>query len=299
MILDLTTDEFLGSLKRLIARRGKPNKIYSDNGKTFVAVAKWLKQVEKDEKFQDWLAKQGIKWQFNLSRASRWGGQFERLVDLLKQSLYKTIGNRNLQWKELQEVILDLEITLNNRSLGYMEHDVELPVLTPNSLLFGQPNILPEMDPSGIEDADLRKRARYLLRCKEALWRRWSQEYVKALRERHNIIHQTKEMNIKAGEVVLVKSEERNQGKWKLGVVDTPIEGRDGVVRAVQLRSGKSFIERTIQHLYPLELAWNVSTQREAIPLNAEAKEFRPSRRAAVAARGQMSTIASAEDDGD
>ena len=63
----------------------------------------------------------------------------------------------------------------------------------------------------------------------KALWRRWSREYVKALRKGHNIIQQTKEMNIKAGEVVLVKSEERNRGKWKLGVVDTPIEGRDGV----------------------------------------------------------------------
>ena len=63
----------------------------------------------------------------------------------------------------------------------------------------------------------------------KALWRRWSREYAKALRELHNIIQQTKEMNIKAGEVVLVKSEERNRGKWKLGVVDTPIEGRDGV----------------------------------------------------------------------
>ena len=132
----------------------------------------------------------------------------------------------------------------------------------------------------------------------KALWQRWSREYVKALRERHNIIQQTKEMNIKAGEVVLVKSEERNRGKWKLGVVDTPIEGRDGV-RAVRLRSGKLFIERPIQHLYPLELACDVSTQREAIPLNAEAKELRPSRRAAVAAQGQMRAIASAEDDED
>ena len=202
----------------------------------------------------------------------------------LKHSLYKTIRNGNLQWKELQEVILDVEITLNNRPLGYMEDDVELPVLTPNSLLIGQSNSLPEMNPSGIEDADLRKRARYLLKCKAALWQRWSREYVKALRERHNIIHQTKEMKIKAGEVVLLKSEEHNRGKWKLGVVDTPIEGRDGVVRAVQLRSGKLFIERPIQHLYPLELACDVSTQREAIPLSAEAKEFRPSRRAAVSA---------------
>ena len=139
---------------------------------------------------------------------------------------------------------------------------------------------------------------RYLLKCKKAPWRRWSREYCKALRERHNIIHQTKEMNIKA-EVVLVKSEERNQGKWKLGVVDTPIEGRDGVVRAVRLRSGKSFIERPIQHLYSLELACDVSTQREAIPLNVEAKELRPSRRAAVSARRQMRAIASTEDDED
>ena len=67
----------------------------------------------------------------------------------------------------------------------------------------------------------------------KALWRRWSREYVKALRQRHNIIQQTKEMNIKAGEVVLVKSEERNRSKWKLGVVDTPIEGRDGVRASV------------------------------------------------------------------
>ena len=79
LLPELTTDEFLGSLKRLIARRGKLNKIYSDNGKTFIAAAKQLKQVEKDEKFEDWLARQGVKWQFNLSRAPWWAGQFERL----------------------------------------------------------------------------------------------------------------------------------------------------------------------------------------------------------------------------
>ena len=67
----------------------------------------------------------------------------------------------------------------------------------------------------------------------------------------------------------------------------------------LRLRSGKSFIERPIQHLYPLELACDVSTQREAIPLNAEAKELRPSRLAAVAAHGQMRAIASAEDNED
>ena len=147
---------------------------------TFVAAAKWLKQVEKEEKLHEWLARQGKKWHFNLSRAPWWGGQFERLVGPMKQSLYKTIGNGNLLWKELQEVILDVEITLNNRPLGYVEDDFEQPVLTPNALLFGQPNVLPEMDPREVEDAHLRERARYLLKCKEALWRRWTREYVRA-----------------------------------------------------------------------------------------------------------------------
>ena len=99
-----TTEEFLMSLKRFIARRGRPEKIYSDNGKTFVAGAKWLKRVTKDEALQNTLARQSIRWQFNLSRAPWWGGQFERMVGLVKQSLYKTIGRASLRWNELSEV---------------------------------------------------------------------------------------------------------------------------------------------------------------------------------------------------
>ena len=57
----LATSEFLRSLKRLIARRGRPKKIYSDNGKTFVGAEKWLKQVMRDEKTQDYLAHENIK----------------------------------------------------------------------------------------------------------------------------------------------------------------------------------------------------------------------------------------------
>ena len=34
------------------------------------------------------------------------------------------------------EVVLDMEIALNNRSLYYVEDDIQLSVLTANSLLF-------------------------------------------------------------------------------------------------------------------------------------------------------------------
>ena len=65
----METREFLPTLKRLIARRGRPEKIYSDNGRTFVGAARWIKTVMGDEKIHDFLACQEIKWQFNLSRA--------------------------------------------------------------------------------------------------------------------------------------------------------------------------------------------------------------------------------------
>ena len=38
---NLKTSEFIKSLKHFIARRGGPSKVYSDNGQTFVAAAKW------------------------------------------------------------------------------------------------------------------------------------------------------------------------------------------------------------------------------------------------------------------
>ena len=124
LLPDQSTTEFLHSLKRFIARKGRPEKIFSDNGKTFIAAASWLKRVRNDEKLNDYLAKHEIKWKFNLSRAPWWGGQFERLVGVMKQALYKTIGHGNLRWRELE---------------SYVEDDVKMPILTPNAMQFGQP----------------------------------------------------------------------------------------------------------------------------------------------------------------
>ena len=42
-------------------------------------------------------------------------------------------------------VLLDVEVALNNQPLSYLEDDIQLPTLTPNALLFGQPNTLPEI----------------------------------------------------------------------------------------------------------------------------------------------------------
>ena len=71
-------------------------------------------------------------------------GQFEKLIGIMKQSMYKAIGNGQLRWYELEEVILDVETTLNNRPLGYVEDDIYMPVLTPQpyAIWTAKPNSL-------------------------------------------------------------------------------------------------------------------------------------------------------------
>ncbi|XP_068708134.1 uncharacterized protein [Montipora foliosa] len=260
MLPNLETTTFMASLKRFIARRGRPSKIFSDNGRTFVGAAKLLKEIQKDEQMQDYLASEKITWRFNLSRAPWWGGQFERLVGLFKRAFYKVIGGGMLTWSELSEVVLDVETHLNRRPLSYVKDDVQLPLLTPSSFLFQKSIRLPERQPWREEDYDLRKRER----------------------------------SLNVGDVVIIRSEDKNRGKWPLGVVEELFEERDGKVRAVKLRAGKTFLERLIQHLYPLELTCDKLPERAAAPpqLNAGASVFRPRRDAAVAATLRIQGVA-------
>ena len=280
--------EFLKSLKRFVARRGRPNKIYSDNGSTFVAASKWLKKILKSEALENYLSSRNIRWQFNLSRAPWWGGHYERLIGIVKRSLHKTVGRAKLTLSELEEVLLDVETILNNRPLSYVEDDIQMPILTPNSLMYDEINALPNESLGSDEDSDLRKRAKYLKRCKENVWKRWRNEYLSGLRERHTLI-KGKKPEIQVGDIMMIKGEEKNRGQWKIGIVDRLIAGKDEIVRGVRLRAGKTYLERAVQQLYPLELScdWNSkdSLKEESILKADDQLNQRPKRNSSAIAR--------------
>ena len=79
VVSNLTTTEFIKSFKRLTSIKGKSKIVYCDNSKTFKAEAKWLANINKDQKL-------------NVPKTPWWGGQFERLIGLIKECLYRTIG---------------------------------------------------------------------------------------------------------------------------------------------------------------------------------------------------------------
>ena len=206
LLPSMEIEDFVSSLKRFIARRGRPKVIYSDNGSTFKAAAKWLKQARANEKLNNYLAQQSITWKFNLSRAPWWGGQFERLIGLFKNAFYKIIGNTTLRWSELED-ILDVEVALNSRPLTYLEDDIQLTTLTPNSMLNLNANDLPNPEAHYLPDKELRKRVRYLTRCKEMMWNRWSKEYVRNLRAQHGRAGGEQTPHPQIGEVVILRED--------------------------------------------------------------------------------------------
>ena len=84
---------------------------------------------------------------------------------------------------------------------------------------------------------------------------------------------------------MLIKDDNKNRGKWNIGIVTDLYPGPDGEVRAVKLRVGNKVYEKVIEHLYPMELSCNLeSLNQDEMELNTNAGEFKPRQTAATVA---------------
>jgi hypothetical protein len=79
----------------MVARRGKPELVVSDNGSNFVSADRELRDMvrnfDQDQIVEEAAAK-GIKWRFNPPWGSHHGGLFETLVKSTKRALKALLG---------------------------------------------------------------------------------------------------------------------------------------------------------------------------------------------------------------
>ena len=208
---DLTTEAFLRCLRRFVTRRGTPTSITSDNAKTFKRANRELAKLFKGQELQEFAGNLGISWKFILEKAPWWGGYYERMVKLVKQSLRKILGKAQLTYEELLTVITEIEGVLNSRPITYVYTDVEEEPLTPSHLIMGRRLVtLPkERDLSDEEDTEttLHRRARYLSKLLEHFWKRWSREYLVDLREFHSCRSTNIKTKVQVGDVVLIQDD--------------------------------------------------------------------------------------------
>ena len=78
--LTCSTSSFIGTLQRLIASRGIPSIMWSDNGTNFVGAAKELKELIRSSEVAGHSTHQGIQWKFIPECAQISAGQQSHIV---------------------------------------------------------------------------------------------------------------------------------------------------------------------------------------------------------------------------
>ena len=254
-VSDLTTEAFVASLRRFIARRGKPSCIWSDHGTNFVGAAREMKELlefvkhqKNQETISDFCSSQGISWKFIPEHAPHFGGLWESAVKSMKTHLRRIISNTKLTFEEFTTVLTQIEAVLNSRPLAPIPCDDDgIEPLTPGHFLVGKPlEALPDPSASYCRVSLLR---RWHL-CQSLIrhfWKRWSTEYLHSLR-RYNKWHRTSK-NLKIGDVVVLQEDNLLPLKWPLGKIVEVHPGKDGLVRVVQVKTSSGVYRRPISKI--------------------------------------------------
>ena len=247
----LNADSFLMALHRFIARRGKPQKLFSDNGTNFVAADRELAeeiQAVNSSKLRGEMLLEAIEWSFNPPHAPHMGGAWERLIRSVKDILRHLVGDRLLTDEELTSFLCEAERILNDRPLTRMGSDAQDPTpLTPNHLLLLRDN---DCTPN-TEANHVRRRWQIIQQIANKFYKRFLSEYLPQLQVRSKWT--TAKENLKINDLVLVMDEDTPRGQWPMGVVSAIERSSDGCVRAATVRCKDKEKRRPIHKLVLLE----------------------------------------------
>lgn len=256
---DLKTETFLQALKRFIARRGTPSKIFSDNGTTFSAASKVVKQdlssIKKNiSSFESvkYYSENGIEWSFIPPYAPNQGGLWEAAVKSAKFHLKRVIGGQILTILEFQTLLCQIEAILNSRPLTTdTSSSEELEYLTPGHFLIIQPLVDTSV---ALESPTVKLNTRFQLKMQmyRQFWIAWSKEYLQTLQLRPKCRNQ--EINIRLGQIVLIQEKNIPPTKWILGKVIRLYTGSDNTVRVVSLKTKNGIVNRSVLKLASLPI---------------------------------------------
>ncbi|CAK1598601.1 unnamed protein product [Parnassius mnemosyne] len=111
LVSDLTSTAFLAALRRMTARRGKPNHIYNNNGTNFIGANKVLQHEYEEflktfgDEFLSEVSEMGINWHFNAPSWPSASGLREGAVKSLKYHLRMVVGDQKLTYEKYSTLL--------------------------------------------------------------------------------------------------------------------------------------------------------------------------------------------------
>ena len=148
LVSDLTTEAFIATLRRFIARRGHPSLIWSDHGRNFVGASRELRELHEfltqqatEGIISQFCSTLNIQWRFTPERGPHFGGLWEAAVKSAKTHLKRVVGDTQLTFEEMTTFLTQVEACLNSRPLVAVNtpDDDGIEALTPGHFLIGQP----------------------------------------------------------------------------------------------------------------------------------------------------------------
>ncbi|XP_052749322.1 uncharacterized protein LOC128200300 [Galleria mellonella] len=245
----VSTEEFLLTLRRFIARRGRPRIIYSDNATNFRGANNVLNSINWDDvSFKTSVQK--ISWHFIPPQAPWWGGWWERMIRTIKEILRRVLGKAALLEKELMTILCETEALINSRPLTYIADSTEnFTALTPAMFLKVGSTYTSDLDQA--YSSNLATRYRYIEKINRDLKQRFRSEYLSLLTQKYG----KNKNNLKPGDIVLIGSDDLKRVNWPLGLILQICPGVDNVGRVARIKTAKGERLRPLQRLYPLEVS--------------------------------------------
>ena len=180
--IDITTDNFLMTLRQFIARRGEADIIWCDNGSNFVGVKKELKQALQNfrhDSIAKELALRNMEWKF-IPPISPWVvGVWEIMVRLTKRALETVTNDRPMYEEVLRTFLVEVESMLNSRPVTSISDDYkDLQVLNPNHFLTDKLTKYFSSNEFPQSDINSRKRWKSMQALANMFWTRFIKKYL-------------------------------------------------------------------------------------------------------------------------
>ncbi|XP_029688155.1 uncharacterized protein [Takifugu rubripes] len=253
LLESLDTDAFLMSLRRFVARRGKPFELLSDNGTNFVGGARELREAFETmaPHLKEQLAKQKIEFCFNPPSAPHFGGAWEREVRSVKTALKVVLKEQTVPETVLQTILVEVEGILNAKPLGYVSSDLADPdPITPSILLMGRYDAsLPQVIYDS-NDTLGNRRWRHSQVLVDRFWTRFISHYLPSLQERQKWQRDGK--HLEPNQVGLIVDPQLPRALWPVGKVTATYPGADGRIRTAAIEVKDRTYIRPVAHLIQL-----------------------------------------------
>uniref|UniRef100_A0A1I7TE92 Integrase catalytic domain-containing protein n=1 Tax=Caenorhabditis tropicalis TaxID=1561998 RepID=A0A1I7TE92_9PELO len=272
IIPDNTTSSFLLAMRRFVGRRGAPKTILSDNAPAFslgyaMINADIKTMVNSSQSLTTYLASKEIEIRQITPFAPWQGGVYERMVAIVKNMFYKTIGRLHLSYIEIETLMIECEGIVNSRPITSCTISIsDTEALRPIDFLLPQAQLsLPDgrrtSSSPGIGLTEKRTRE-YLTQLNNTRSQLWDEFYKEMYTGKHAPKYKDKAHcsgSPQLNELVLVETANVPRHNWPLGRITQLIPSKDGKIRSVQIRCKDKTVERAVNQLIPLELSFTSS----------------------------------------